>query len=174
MEEKATISTRAVGIRFGVFLAAIGIVIFLIFNVAKIDQSGPAGYSAWLIYIVLVYFAHKYFKDNGDGFMSIGQGTGIGFWMGLISSVISAPFTYVYLKFVDSGMIDMAIEKQRQGMLDNGTDPDQVEQIMEMSASWMTPGVFAITGFVGGLIVIVIIALIVSIFTKNTNPEASY
>ncbi len=174
MEEKATVSTRSVGIRYGVFIAVIGIVLFIIFNILKIDQSGPVGYASYLIYIVMIYLAHKYFKENGDGYMTIGQGIGIGFWMGLISSLISAPFTYIYLKFVDSGMIEMAMEKQRQGMLDKDMDPDQVEQIMEMSSAWMTPGVFAGTAFVFGIIGILILAIIVSLFTKNTNPEQSY
>ena len=52
--------------------------------------------------IVLFVFAHKYFKDDGNGFMSYGQGLGIAFWMALISVLITGLFTLAYLKLLDN------------------------------------------------------------------------
>lgn len=109
--EVPSVTTRSAGIRFGLIAAVIGITLMVVFSMAEIDTSGPVGWASYLIYAGIVFFAHKHFKENGDGFMSFGQGVGIGFWIGLISSLISAPFTYIYLKFVDSGMIDRALKK---------------------------------------------------------------
>ncbi|MFN5168895.1 MAG: DUF4199 domain-containing protein [Cyclobacteriaceae bacterium] len=174
MESEApSVTTRSTGIRFGLISAVIGITLMVVFSMAKIDSSGPVGYASYLIYAALVFLAHKHFKENGDGFMSIGQGIGIGFWIGLISGLISGPFTFIYLKFVDSGMIDMAIEKQREGMLEGGMDEAAIDQAMEMSSAFMGPGMFAVFAFIGSIIVYTIIAILVSLFTQKKNPEMS-
>ena len=65
-----------------------------------------------IITIVIIFLAHKYYKDNGDGFMSYGQGIGIGFWIGLVSAVISSIFTYIYAKFIDPSFITTFVKKQ--------------------------------------------------------------
>lgn len=171
-EETSTVTTRSVGIRYGLIAAVVGIAIMVTFSTLKIDSSGPIGWSTYLVYAGLVFLAHKYFKENGDGFMSIGQGIGTGFWMGLISSLISAPFTFIYLKFIDSGMIEMAMEKQREGMAAQGMDEATIDQTMEMSSAFMSPAIFAGAGFIGGIILFTIIAVIVSLFTQKKNPEA--
>jgi len=171
--EVPSVTTRSAGIRFGLISAVIGITLMVVFSMAKIDSSGPVGYASYLIYAALVFLAHKHFKENGDGFMTIGQGIGIGFWMGLISALISAPFTYIYLKFVDSGMIEMALEKQRDQMIERGMDEAAIDQAMEMTGAFMTPGAFAGFAFVGGIVIFVIVSIIVSLFTQKKNPEMS-
>src|SRR3954469_21999660 len=108
----ATVSTRSVGIRYGLIMGVIGIALFVVFIAADVDIQGPARWLNVLVLAVLIFLAHKYFKDNGDGFMTIGQGTGIGFWMCLISSSISSVFTYIYVKFIDTGFIQQMMDKQ--------------------------------------------------------------
>lgn len=171
--EVPSVTTRSAGIRFGLIAAVIGITLMVVFSMAKIDTNGPVGWATYLIYAALVFLAHKHFKENGDGFMSFGQGVGIGFWIGLISSLISAPFTYIYLKFVDSGMIDRALEKSQNDMIERGMDEAAIEQAMEMTGTFMTPGAFAGFAFVGGIVVFVVISIIVSLFTQKKNPEMS-
>lgn len=171
-QSESTVTTRSVGIRYGIIAAVVGIAIMVIFSTAKIDNSGPVGWATYLVYAGLIFMAHKYYKENGDGFMSIGQGIGIGFWMGLIASLISAPFTFVYLKFIDSGMIEMAIEKQREGMVGRGMDEASIDQAIEMSSAFMNPAVFAGFAFIGGVLVYTIVSILVSLVTQKKNPEA--
>src|SRR6478735_9715517 len=106
---KATV--MSVGIRYGLIQAVVSIAYFVGLNVAGVDMTQGFGRWANLIYTVaIVYLAHKYYKENGDGYMSIGQGTGIGFWMSLVSSVISSLFTFVYIKYIDTGYIEMILD----------------------------------------------------------------
>lgn len=169
--EKAT--TRSVGIRYGLIMAVVSIAYFVILNLTGVDMSQGIGRWASLIYtIAIIFLAHKYFKENGDGFMSIGQGVGIGFWISLISSVISSAFTYVYIKFVDTTFIEQMMDKQREAMAesDNLSD-EQIDQAMEMTAKFMTPGMMLVFGIVFGIIIMVICALVISLFTKKNNPD---
>ena len=105
MEETSdspAITPRSVGTRYGIIMGTISIGYFLIMVIADIDMGkGIARWGTTLIAIVITFFALKYFKDNGNGFMSYGQGVGIGFWTGLISALIGNAFTYIYVKIID-------------------------------------------------------------------------
>lgn len=172
MEETTVppVSTRSVGIRYGLIMGVIGIALFVIFIAAGVDIQGPARWLNVLVLAVVIFLAHKYFKENGDGYMTIGQGTGIGFWMCLVSSSLSSVFTYVYVKFIDTGFIQQMMDKTREGMEEKGTmSEEQVDQAMAMTAKFMTPEMMLILGLVFGVIFGVIVALIVSLFTQKKN-----
>jgi tetrahydromethanopterin S-methyltransferase subunit B len=175
MEEASTptISTRSVGIRYGLIMGVIGIALFVVFIAADVDIQGPARWLNVLVLAVLIFLAHKYYKDNGDGFMTIGQATGIGFWMCLVSSAISSAFTYIYVKFIDTNFIQQMMDKQREAMEAKGTlSEEQVDQAMNMTSKFMTPEMMLIFGLVFGILFGVLIALIVGIFTQKKNAEA--
>jgi hypothetical protein len=94
-----TISTKSVGIRFGIIYGIISVAYFLIITI--MGQNASQGVWSWLSYLIIavfVFLAHKYYKDNGNGFMTYGQGMGITFWQALISVAISSPITYIYIK----------------------------------------------------------------------------
>jgi hypothetical protein len=119
MEENATpteLTTRSVGIRYGLILATISIVFFLdLFNDRRRHVLEGRSMGRYRNDHRGSIPAHKYFKDNGDGFMNFGQGVGIAFWCGLVSSVITSVFTYLFIKFFDNSMItairDQAIRR---------------------------------------------------------------
>jgi hypothetical protein len=170
-----TVSTRSAGVRYGLIAAVIGIVYFLVLNAAGLDmQEGAWKWFGYVITIVLVVLAHKYYKDNNAGFMAYGQGVGIAFWLSLVSSVINSIFTYVYIKFIDTAFVDAIKEKQIEQMQGRGMSEEQIDQAMQISSMFMTPE--AIFGFalVFGIIGTVIIGLIVSIFTQKKAAEQAY
>ena len=175
MEESTNnVTVRSVGIRYGLILAFAGIIMFLIFMITGVDMSGNARWISFPIYIVIVFLAHKYFKDNGDGFMTFGQGVGIAFWMGLLSSIISSIFTYFYLKVIDGSMIQQIMDKQIETLQEKGMSDEQIDQAMKISAPFMSAEAMLIFGIVFGIIFIVITGLIVSIFTQKRNPEPTF
>jgi hypothetical protein len=167
------ISTRSVGIRYGLFLGVISIAYFMIMNLLGVDMSQGFGRWGGLVFsLAMIFLAHKYFKDNGDGFMSFGQGFGIGFWISLISSAISSVFTYIYVSFIDQSFIQQMLDKVREGMEQKGTPDDQIEKAMEITAKFMTPGSMFIFGIIGGVIMGIICAVVVTLFTQKKSPEA--
>lgn len=168
-------TTRAVGVRFGLIAALISIVYFLILNVSGIDMT--QGFWNWVGYAItlaLVVLAQKQFKDKGDGYMSYGQGVGIAFWMGLISAVISSIFTYMYIKFVDTGFLELVKERQIEAMQEKGMTDQQIDQGMQMASLFLTPEAMLFYMLVGGIVVTLIIGLIVTIFTQKKNPEPAF
>jgi hypothetical protein len=174
MEESAApqVTTRSAGMRYGVILSAISIVLFLGMTFADIDMTEGIGRWASIpIYLVIIYLAQKYFMDNGDGFMSYGQGMGVTWWLGLISSVIYTIFFYIYIKFIDGSFIETIKQKQMDQMAERGMSDEQIDQAMSFSAPFMSAEAMFFFGLIGGIIFILICGLIVTIFTQKKNPE---
>ena len=175
MEETTTpsISTRSVGIKYGLVMAVISIAYFVILNTAGVDMTQGIGrWGSLVFYAGIIFLAQKNFKDQGDSFMSYGQGMGISFWISLVSSVIGSIFTYLYVKFIDTGYIQQMMDKQREQMEAAGNlSEDQIDNAMTMNAKFMNPEMILIFGVIGGIIMILIVGLIVTIFTQKKNPE---
>lgn len=171
MEENIeNVTTRSVGIRYGLFSALAGIILFLI--PAMIGQNSFKGVWSWVgiaVSIVLFVLAHKYFKDEGDGFMSLGQGVGIGFWMSLISVIVGGLFTYVYISFIDSAPFDLMLDQSIADMEKAGQSAETIEIAKEWTKKLFWP-LYFVFGILGGIF----FAFIISIFTKKTNPETSF
>lgn len=175
MEEnvtKSAITPRSVGLRYGVINGLIQVMYFLILTTAGLAVSG--GFAPWvgfLISIVVLFLAHKYFKENGDGYMTYGQGIGIGFWTGLVSAGISSIFTYIYAK-IDPGYIASIREKAVHDMEAQGQSQQQIDTAMKFVEMFTSAEAILGMGLVFGVLGMIVIALIVSIFTQKP-PEAA-
>ncbi|MCU0396638.1 MAG: DUF4199 domain-containing protein [Cyclobacteriaceae bacterium] len=175
MEETTSITTRSVGIRYGLILALVSVIYFLVLTIMNVDMtSGIGRWASILFYVAGIFLAHKYFKDNGSGFMSYGEGIGISFWIGLLSSVISSLFTYIYIKFIDSSFVEMIKEKQIEEMQARGMSDEQIDQGMKFAEMFMSPEAILIFGIIGGIITVLIVGLIVTIFTQKKSPEPGF
>jgi len=173
LEPKTEVTTKSTGIKFGLIMAAISIAYFMIMNVMGIDMSQGFGRWGGLIFnVVVIFFAHKSFKEGSNGYMSYGQGLGIGMWIALISSVISSIFTYIYVKFIDAEFIKMMMEKQEEQMQERGMSEEQIKQAMDMTAKFMTPEMMLGFGIFFGFIILIAVFALVTIFTQKKNPEA--
>ena len=175
MEENSTspaLTTRSVGIRYGIIIAAISIVFFLLFVIVDIELYLKIGrWGGTIIAIIVLVLAHQYFKKNGDGFMSYGQGVGIAFWAGLVSSVIGSIFTYVYVKFIDSSMTTAIREGAIRDMEEKGQSEEQIEMAMKFVDMFTNPEALLFFGLFFGILGTVVIGLIVTIFTQRARPE---
>ncbi len=175
MDELERPSTRALGIRYGLILSVLNVVYFLVLTVAGIDMT--SGFGRWassVFFIAVIYLAHKEFIRDGDGFMSFGQGMGITFWIGAISSLIYSCFFYIYVKFVDESFVDMLKGKQIEEMQNKGMSDAQIDQAMSIASMFMTPEMMFIFSLVFGLLFIMIIGLIISLITQKSKPDAPF
>jgi hypothetical protein len=174
MEEATTptVTTKSAGIRYGIISAIVSFAYFIVLTISGLSTS--QGIWSWISYVltaVLIFLAHKYYKDNGDGFMTYGQGMSVAFWEGLISVVIYVPLFYIYIKFIDSGFVEMIKEKQIEGMQDKGMSEEQIDQAMKFAGAFTTPEAMLGFGLVFGILGFLIIGLIVTIFTQKKNPN---
>ncbi len=172
MGEKVTVSQ--VSIKYGLITGLVLVVYNLALYMTGLFTNDKLGWITYVILIVMIYLAHKAFKDGGDGFMTLGQGLGVGMLVTVIGGVITSLFSYFYIKFVDETIIEQILEVARVKMEEQGLDDDQIDQALSISEKMMTPEMMVIWGILGMVIIGFVIALIVSLFTKKNNPEAQY
>ncbi|MBX2967531.1 MAG: DUF4199 domain-containing protein [Cyclobacteriaceae bacterium] len=173
MEENTTKelpTVRSVGIKYGLISALVSIVFFLILVLTGANAFDNKWNWIGLIFsIVILVLAQKNFKDDGNGFMSYGQGVGIGFWVALISVLIGGVFTYVYSNIIDPATMDTFYQAQQQQMEDRNMPDDQIEVAVEWTKKLFWP-MYAFFGVFFG----VLLALIVTIFTQKKSPEPGF
>ncbi|CAD5251423.1 MULTISPECIES: DUF4199 domain-containing protein [unclassified Imperialibacter] len=170
MEQQVT--TRGVGMQYGVIVGIIMIIYGTLLQVSGLAlEYQSLSYINYIFLAVVIYLAHKKFKEDGDGFMSYGQGLGIGFWISLIGGVISMVFSYIYMSFIDSTIMEQAMDKARYDMEEKGMSDAQIDQAMSITEKFMTPEMIFVMGIIGTLIFGFILSLIVSAITKKTDPQ---
>jgi hypothetical protein len=169
MEQRTTISK--VGIRYGLITAVLLIIYGLVLQFTGLYTNQALTWISYLIIAVMVYLAHTAYKDGGDGYMSIGQGLGIGVLLSLVAGVLSSLFSFLYLKFVDDSMIGKIKEMQIEKMEESGMDDATIDQAMNTVDKMMTPSMMLLMGVLGMLFIGFIISLIISLFTKKSNPQ---
>jgi hypothetical protein len=169
-DKSPSVTTRSVGVKFGWISALIGIALFLVPVI--LNQNPFKGVWNWIgtgVSIAIIIIAHKSFKDSGDGFMSYGQGVAIGFWMTLVSTILTLAVMYVYLTFIDTTPMDLFYEEQQTAMEEAGQSDEAIQIAME----W-TKKLFWIIGtcaaFFGGML----FTLILTIFTQKKAPEQAF
>ena len=163
-------TTWSIGLKWGLISTAVSIVLFLIPALAGMNAFDKMwGYIGGAVGIVLLVLAQREFKNNGDGYMSYGQGLGITFYSTIVSIVLVTLFAYVYSAFIDTSAMDKFYEAQREEMEKGGAPENQIEVAME----W-TRKLFWVFYVVIGLFFGMITGLIVTIFTQKKSPESNY
>lgn len=166
------VTVKQVAMKWGLYLGMVLIIYGMILLLADLVGNQTLGYVNYLFVAVFMYFAHKAYKDEGNGYMSYGQGLGIGTLMAVVGTGISTIFSFLYVSFVDDSMMEKIKEITEQSFIDQGMTDAQIEQAMSISEKMMTPGIMFPMAFVFMVIFSFIIALIVSAITKNPDPSA--
>lgn len=171
MEATDQPTVKSISTKWGLINGLLSIIFFVI-----IDFSGMAGNQSlsWIgvgIFIALLVLAHKEFKNEGNGYMSFGQGLGIGTLIAVISSLISSVFTYVYVSFINPNMIEVIREKSMADLEKAGSSQAEIDQAMPYVEMFTSPTAMLLMGIFIGILFGFIASLLVTIFTKNQDPE---
>jgi hypothetical protein len=168
--ESTSVTTRSVGLKYGVISTVIGLLTFLLPSFLGMNPFDTTWNTIGLVVtVVIIVFAHREFKIEGNNFMSYGQGMGIVFWIALVSTIIVAVISYVYVEMIDTSVMDLYYETQREGMEKGGMPESQIETSLEWTRKLFWP-IYVFVGIVGSLV----IGLIVTIFTQKKPPESMY
>jgi hypothetical protein len=172
MEQKSTFWKSAM--IYGLYLG-IGITLYsVILYVTGQSQNKSLGYISFLLYAIgIVLIQINYRNKELNGTISYGQAVGIGVGVMLFAGIISALYTIIIFK-IDPGLIEQIKVMQEDSMLKRGMSQDQVDSAMSIASKMMTPGVMAISGLFGSVLIGTIISLISSIFVKKQPNEDAF
>ncbi len=171
MEEQ--VSTKSIGIKYGIILGLFSIGYSLILQVTGLMTEQWLSSLSFVFMIIILVFAMREFKSYNQGFMRLGQGLGLGMIVIAISSVFSSIFTYIYVKFIDSSLITMTLDQTREEMMKNPDLTDaQIEQAMSMTEKFTTPEMLMGIGFISALFFGFLITLVIALIMKKDDPDA--
>ena len=100
MEEKSDVSKRSVAIKWGAISGLLAIIIFVIQDFTGL--AGNQSYS-WIVMVIslaigvtILIMAQKEFINGGDGYMTYGEGLGIGTLMALFLTLWAVPDSWFF------------------------------------------------------------------------------
>ncbi|MES2517585.1 MAG: DUF4199 domain-containing protein [Bacteroidota bacterium] len=167
--ENQTTTTRT-ALKWGVIIGVINILYSTAIMVSGQIGNQTMGYAVYLIIGVGIYIALTDFRKENQGFISYGQGLGLGVLQSAIVGIISGFFTFGYMKFIDPSITDQMLKKAVEEMEKKGMPDDQIEQAMEYSKMFMSPGALFIFGLFGTILVGFILSLIIAAIVKKDKP----
>lgn len=164
-------SVGSVALKYGFIGALVSVVFTAVLLVAGVDVNSWIGSLGYLILIGAIVVAIKAYKESNYGYMSYGQGLGIGTIVSLIFGVLSGVFMYVYASFIDTTYQATIQDKQRIELEKQGFSDEQIEQSMSITESFTSPVMMIVWTIVGYLVIGFILSLIISAIMKNKRPE---
>jgi hypothetical protein len=173
MENTSTpVSTTSVAVRYGLLTGVVSVIYAFILLAANLEQNTALSLLSLIILIGGIFLAHKNYKDNNGGFMSYGQGLGIGTLVSLIAGLLGSIFRYVYMSFIDPSAAQRAIDQARAKLEEAGTMSDaQIDQAVQMSQRFSSGPMGVVIGIIMSAIVGFLLSLIIAAITKHNRPE---
>lgn len=165
-------TTTSVGIRYGALTGLVIIIYSFILFATGQEMNQALGWVSLVLPIGGIIFAHKAFKQANAGFMSYGQGLGIGVLLSLVNGVLTSVFSYVYRTFIDPDLAGRMMEQMRAKLEEAGSMSDaQIDQALAMSTKFSTGPIGFAVGVLTVLLFGLIYSLVIAAITKNSKPE---
>lgn len=165
-------STARIALKWG---AILGLALMLITLVMYLtDQTTNPLFSVLtaLAMITCLVLAMRDFRSLNGGYMSYGEGLGVGSLLSAVAGLLSAAFITFYNVVIDPTVQQRAFEKARETMEAQGNLSDeQIDQAMEISQKFQSPGFTFIAGVLGTIIMGFLLSLIVAAFIRRNKAN---
>ncbi|WP_338872354.1 DUF4199 domain-containing protein [Spirosoma sp. SC4-14] len=165
-------SSTRLALKWGVIL---GIVLMLITLVLYLtDQTTNPWFSVLTLAVMiaaLILAMQEYRKVNG-GFMSYGEGVGMGALLSGVAGILASAFSTFYNVVIDPTIQQRAFEQARERLENQNMSDEQIDQALEFSQKFQSPGFTFIAGVFGTIIMGALLSLIIAAFIRRNknNP----
>lgn len=168
MEEQA--SSARTALKYGI-LTAIGIMVFTtIVNVSGQSQNKWLAIVSYIIMIVGIVMAMKEFRETNRGFMGYGEGLGLGSLTSAVLGLLASVFAMIYIRFIDTTIMTQMLDKARSDMEKQGLDDAQIDNYMEISQKFSSPGIMFASMVFGYLLIGFVFSLIIAAIMRREKP----
>lgn len=168
--EKA--SAKKIMINYGVLLGVISVLLNVVMYVTN-NHLQPH-WSLQLIgvgiFIAVVVTAHKTFRKENGGYLTLAQALKVGLGIALISAIIGAIYTYLLMNVIEPTYMQQVLEIQQEAMIEKNMSQEQIDAATAMSEKFSGPGIVIAFQLIAGLFFGFIISLISGLVFKKDNP----
>jgi hypothetical protein len=148
--------------------------LLLFFTGYQTEKLAVGQYFQWfgfVIMIAILFLGIKAVREESPGqYMSYGKGVGTGVLISLMSGLMSAVYSYIHFKYVNTEFADYQIELARAKWEEMGMGAAQIEQAEGFSRAMMGPVASAVMTPIFVLFFGLIISLIVAAILKRPAP----
>lgn len=158
--------------KYALFMVLASIALSLILLALDLDKEQSLGFLGLIFTVLFLYLGIKDRKETeGNGFLTLGEGFKRGAGISIIASVLSAIYTFVYVKMINPSLKEFSLEQQYEKFSEQNMPEEQIEAAMSMMEKNFE--VFGAAGSLfGGIIIGLIISLIISAILKKVDPNA--
>ncbi len=168
-EELNPISTTRFGLRFGLYGGvALSLYEVLILELGLSDD-GLIGLLAYVILIAALHLGMRDYKKANEGYMTFGQGLGIGLIISTISGLLLGAVQSVYFYFKPEFIVRMK-EEILKAYDEQGIPQEQIEAMQGMINYMLSPGGIFILTVIGYFIMGLLLSLVTAAVHKKTPP----
>jgi len=171
MEKKQSVAANA--LTYGLIAGAVIIVYSLVLYIANIYlNKGVSSISYLFLLAGMVWGTLEYRKKSDNGFMTYGQAFASCFMIGLVAGVLATIYMFIFVQYINPGMINEIIEQARIQMQSQNLTDDQIESALDMTRKFTSPVLITIWGLVAYAGISAILGLLAAIFLKKIDPNA--
>lgn len=171
MEEKQN-SAFMSSLTSGFILAIVLIAFSLLMYFLDVDRESKIMWLSYLILAAGLYWSVISYRKKIPGeFLTYGQAFVSGFLTGLFASAIMAIFTYVYIQYIDTTLIDKILAKAEETIINRQPDisDEDLDTALSMTRRFTSPVMMSVFSFIGNVILSTLFSLIIAIFAKRED-----
>ena len=170
MNEKP--STAKIALKWGAVAGITTIIYQTILFVTGMNRNQSLGYVTVVFTIGGLYLAIAEYKRENGGYLSIGEGVGLGVLTATVMGILSSTYSIIYMTYIDPNVMKEGLEIARQQMEDQGnmTD-DQIDQAMEISQKFSSPGILFLISLIWSALSGAILSLIISAIMRREPAD---
>ncbi len=160
---------------YGAIAGLAMIIFFLVLHYAGLaNTNSPLQWVAYIMMGAIMFYGTRNLRDQAEGgFISYGRALGSGVLISFFCGVILGFFMYIFMKVIDTNqeMITKILEQNEQNMLDQNMSEEQIEQAMEMTRKFMTPGFMSLMSVFIYTFFGLLISLVLAFFLKREDKS---
>lgn len=158
-------------INWGIILGMVMIALSLLFYFLGIRDNKPIGLLSFAVYVVVMYFAQKSYRDQNVGItISYGRALWVGFASGLFATVLITFYNYIFFEFIAPDLLTKMVEDVQLRTIEMNLPGDTEAKALESQMKFMTSGWIAVFGMFGSAFQSFIAALLGAIIARGTTP----
>ena len=173
MESKSVFSPSIVN---GILVAVVLIIFKLVLCLLDVGEESYIQFIYFVFFALGLAWAIYSVRNNKlEGYATYGKAFTIGVFASISIAVIIAIYTYVYMKYIDPGMINDMLSQAEDAMIEANPEmsDDDLNKALEMTKMIMQPGLMSIINIFTTLMTGTIFSLIIAIFAKNEPQQVS-
>ncbi len=153
----------------GLIISLILIVISIALYFAGLSQNQALNSIQYAIIVGAIIWGCINYSNQSNHNVTFGNVFAHGFKITAVVTVIMVVYTVIAIKFLFPEMVDLSLEKAREGMVEKNLTDDQIDQAMGLTQKFFVP--FAIAGIMLVFMVIGLISSLVGAAVAKKNPE---